>query len=128
MRTIYQAVTAQPYMPAFISRGAVLFEEFLASERSVGKSWCWSLVGSGSPTLTQNYLRHTRFAYRMARMPPIMDWDEYVSVAHDCGIAPDQVMTVTKHFHRIGTQPNRLSQYSASYILLLSFAHFTVQA
>jgi hypothetical protein len=35
-------------------------------------------------------------------MPPIMDWDEYASVAHDCGIAPDQIMTVTKHFHRIG--------------------------
>jgi len=33
VRTIHQTVTSQPYMPAFISRGAVLFEEWLATER-----------------------------------------------------------------------------------------------
>jgi len=37
-------------------------------------------------------------------MPPIMDWDEYVREAHDCGIAQDQIIMVTKHFNRIGLQ------------------------
>lgn len=39
---------------------------------------------------------------RSTRKPPVLDWDEYISIAQDCGIGQDQVLTVTQHLHRVG--------------------------